>query len=122
MENGYQKVIKVFLGNNIKKTIMGYKMNGFSGFGNSSPAKQKTEAARQDNINAIDAKIEDLHGDLQLGKITQEEYDKRREALRTRERKVKKARKTSPNKILGSKKIMKKIGNAVGIPGDPGGI
>ena len=39
-ESGYQKVVVNFLGNNIKN--MGYKMNGFSGFGN-SPVKQKIE-------------------------------------------------------------------------------
>ena len=41
--NGYQRAVKTFLGKkclgNNKKTIMGYKMNGFSGFGDSDNKK-----------------------------------------------------------------------------------
>jgi len=68
-------------------------MNGFSGFGNSSPAKQtkETQATRQDSINAVDAKIENLYEDLSSGKITKKEYDEKRKALGPKEREVKKA-------------------------------
>ena len=40
-ENGYQKVVVNFLGNNIKKTNMEFKMKGstFYGKGNQSPTK-----------------------------------------------------------------------------------
>ena len=53
--------------------------------------KKDLEAGRQAAINAIDAKIEKLGEDLNLGKITQEEYDAKREVLRIREQEVKKA-------------------------------
>ena len=53
--------------------------------------KKDLEAGRQAAINAIDAKIEKLGEDLNLGKITQEEYDAKREVLRVREQEVKKA-------------------------------
>ena len=52
--------------------------------------KKDLEAGRQAAINAIDAKIEKLGEDLNLGKITQEEYDVKREVLRVREQEVKK--------------------------------
>ena len=49
---------------------MGYKMNGFSGFGNSSPAKQRVDAKglnpdRKDNkIHTLLTKIADIENDI----------------------------------------------------------
>ena len=73
---------------------MGYKMNGFSGFGN-SPAKQTTDTtstkrARQIKIDEVDAKMEALEEDRFQEKITQEEYDKAMEPLRIQEEENKK--------------------------------
>ena len=76
---------------------MGYKMNGFSGFGN-SPAKQTTDTtdttstkrARQIKIDEVDAKMEALEEDRFQEKITQEEYDKAMEPLRVQEEENKK--------------------------------
>ena len=53
--------------------------------------KKDLEAGRQAAINAIDAKIEALEEALFADKITQEEYNEKRKALKVREQEVKKA-------------------------------
>lgn len=58
---------------------MGYKMNGFSGFGH-SPVKQTTEVDPNKEAKAQDAKAEDegqqIIGRVDRGEITQEEGNK----------------------------------------------
>ena len=81
MENGYQRVIQLFLGNNTKKTIMGYNMKRgnsavpFKKLG-SSPAKQKNIGEELQKKYKGKSSTTDREGKLKYGApegLTQEQ-------------------------------------------------